>query len=268
MNPPSSEFCNNAAGGGGADVIRLSYDGAEGARVVWGGAGADRFEFVSPTGTANQTWTSPAGILVVNVVGLTTANFAALTLNMLGLAGINLSKLAAIVLNPDASDLFLVDGVRINAATLAANPNLQPDDGGAVFTTRPTDWLGPNLAVQALFQDRMLVTPQPEVNFFERGSADDDISIVVNGQTIEEGTWGVVWGGEGTPDLLMTLTQAQDYIDAFDTTPSWPEPTDPRPYGPFFVAGGAFSGQALGTNGRFVAAAPPDLPISDWLTLG
>lgn len=55
---------------------------------------------------------------------------------MLGLGCINLSNVVAIVLNPDGGDRFFVDGVRINATTLAADPNLQPDDGGAVFTTR------------------------------------------------------------------------------------------------------------------------------------
>lgn len=182
------------AGGDGADVIRLRYGAGEGARVVWGGAGADRFEFVFPGGDPNQTMTTPAGILVVNVTGLTALNFASLTLGMLGLGGIDLSKPAAIVLNPDGSDRFFVNGVRINATPLTADPNLQPNDGGTVFGVRATDWLGPNLTLQGIFADRMMVFPQPLVNFFELGTADDDISIVVNGQTIEEGNWGVVWG--------------------------------------------------------------------------
>ena len=114
---------------------------------------------------------------------------------MLGLGGIDLSKIAAVVVNPDGSDRFFVNGVRIDAALLATDPNLQPDDGGRVFTTRLTDWLGPQLMVQASFEDRTLITPH--VDFFELGSADDEIFIVVNGQTIDEGTWGVVWGSEG-----------------------------------------------------------------------
>ena len=66
----------------------------------------------------------------------------------------------------------------------------------------------------------------------------------------------------------MTLEEAQDYIDAFDTTPYWQEPTDPRPYGPFFVAGGVFNGSTLSSSGQFSAAAPLDVISSDWLALG
>ncbi|MGQ0564240.1 MAG: hypothetical protein ACT4OK_04115 [Gemmobacter sp.] len=257
------------AGGDGADVIRLRYGAGEGARVVWGGAGADRFEFVFPGVDPNQTWTNPAGILVVNVAALTALNFASLTLGMLGLGGIDMSEIAAIVVNPDGSDRFFVNGVRIDAALLAADPNLQPDDGGAVFTTRATDWLGPQLMMQAIFEDRWLYTPTPMVHFFELGGPDDDLSEVVNGITVEEGNWGVVWGGAADgSDLLMTLEEAQDYIDAFDTTPYWIEPTDPRPYGPFFVAGGAFNGSALSSGGAFSATAPADAISADWLALG
>lgn len=133
---------------------------------------------------------------------------------------------------------------------------------------RATDWLGPTLDVQGIFEDRLMIFPQPAVNFFELGTADDDEFIVVNGQTIEEDTWGVVWGSEGTPDLLMTQNEAQDYIDAFDTTPYWQEPTDPRAYGPFFVVDGMFTGSTLVASGQFSLVATPDSIISDWPALG
>ena len=255
------------AGADGADLVHGSDGAAEGVRAVWGGAGADRFQFVSPAGDANQTWQSSAGILAVYVAGLTALNFAAVTLDMLGLGGNDLSKLAAIVPNPDASDRCLVDGVRINAATLLADPNLQPDDGGTVFGVRPTDWLGATRDVQAVFEDRMLATPAPDVDFFELGEAGDDLSIVVNGQTVEEGNRGVVWGGEGTADLLMILEGSQDQIDNFDVTPYWLKSADLQPYGPFFVAGGGFNDSALSYGGRFATTAPPDAILADWLNL-
>lgn len=254
------------AGGSGADLIRISYGAGEGARVVWGGGGADKIYFSSPGGNANQTGATPAGILVVTVAGLTAENFANLTLDLLGHGALNPSQFAAIIVNPGGSDRFYVDGVLIDAAALANDPNLQPDDGGLVFTIRETPWLGPTLNVQAIFEDRYTVIPTHNVNFFELGSPEDDEFIFVNGMRVDEGTVGVVWGIEGAPDLLMTQEQALDYIENFDTTPYWYEPEDPRPYGAFFVAGGAFNGQALSTNGGFTGTTPEDIPgIADWL---
>jgi hypothetical protein len=65
----------------------------------------------------------------------------------------------------------------------------------------------------------------------------------------------------------MTEEEAQDYIDNFNTAPYWQEPTDPRPYGPFFVAGGSFAGQSLSLDGTFSAGPPPDPGIADFIAM-
>jgi Ca2+-binding RTX toxin-like protein len=253
------------AGGNGADIFRIGYGAGQGPRIVWGGEGVDRFYLMSPSGDAANAATTPAGILAVTVAGLTAANFAGLTLAQLGLSGIDLSKIAAIVLNPEATDRFYVDGVRINATLLKNDPNLQANDGGSVFTTRDTPILGPDLDIQGVFQDRTLIVPQPNVSFFELGEADDEFFIEVNGARVDEGNWGVVWGDGISTDVLMTLDEAQSYIDNFVSSPYWSEPTDPRAYGSFFLAGGSFTGTALAASGGFTAPTPPDTGISDWL---
>jgi Ca2+-binding RTX toxin-like protein len=253
------------AGGNGADIFRIGYGAGQGPRIVWGGEGVDRFYLMSPSGDAVNAATTPAGILAVTVAGLTAANFAGLTLAQLGLDSIDLSKIAAIVLNPEATDRFYVDGIRINETLLKNDPNLQANDGGSVFTTRDTPILGPDLDIQGVFQDRTLIVPQPNVSFFELGEADDEFFIEVNGARVDEGNWGVVWGDGISTDVLMTLDEAQSYIDNFVSIPYWSEPTDPRAYGSFFVAGGSFTGTALAASGGFTAPTPPDTGISDWL---
>ncbi len=125
-----------AAGSSGADTFNISYGFGEGPRIVWGGLGADIISLVSPNGDANENWFNPAGILAVTVSGLTVSSFAALTVDVLGLGSIDISKFAVIVLNPDSNDQFFVDGQIINETSMSADPNLQAGDGEPCLTSR------------------------------------------------------------------------------------------------------------------------------------
>ncbi len=95
-----------AAGGAGIDTfhIDLTGDGAgsqldpdgKGPAILFGGKGADKFYF-----------DSRAGILTVNVEGLTEENFADFDLSLLGLgANFDWSLFDAVIINPDATDEF------------------------------------------------------------------------------------------------------------------------------------------------------------------
>ncbi|HHW77825.1 MAG TPA: hypothetical protein GX399_12490, partial [Xanthomonadaceae bacterium] len=88
-----------AAGGAGADTFHLVFGDEESPRVLWGGAGADTFIFEEGM---------HGGIAVVSIAGLTEEAFARLTLDDLDLGGLPLNEFRAIILNPDASDRFVV----------------------------------------------------------------------------------------------------------------------------------------------------------------
>ncbi|MES2145213.1 MAG: hypothetical protein V4516_12855, partial [Pseudomonadota bacterium] len=220
---------------------------------------------LSPNGDANDSWMTPAGILAVTVSGLTASSFAALTIDMLGLGSIDLAKLAVIVLNPGEDDQFFVDGQAINETLMAGDPALQANDGGTVFETQASTWLGDELDIQAIFEDGYSYTTSHNVNFYELGGPGDDNFIYVNGAVVDEGTWGIIWGNGTTPDVQMELQEANDYVENFIPGVGWYEPENDQPYGPWYAAGGAFSGTGLSASGAFEASAPAAPDLSAWL---
>ena len=95
------------AGGDGDDVV--SIEDAGGTAVVWGGQGADRIYLPNY-----------AGILVADVVGLTTENFASFNLNMLNLGDdFDWSEIDVVILNPEAEDRIFQNGGAIGVQTHA-----------------------------------------------------------------------------------------------------------------------------------------------------
>ncbi|GHC59662.1 hypothetical protein [Neogemmobacter tilapiae] len=103
------------AGTDQADVIRLSASNT-GPKIVWGGGGADVFQFY----TDEESW-EQAGIYVVNVAGMTAESFQDVTLESLGLGGLDLSQIDAIVINPDAGDRFFINEEAIGIAGTATD---------------------------------------------------------------------------------------------------------------------------------------------------
>jgi Ca2+-binding RTX toxin-like protein len=103
------------AGTDGADVIRLSASNT-GPKIVWGGGGADVFQFHTDPEVGGQ-----AGIYVVNVAGMTAEAFQNVTLESLGLGGLDLSQIDAVVINPDAGDRFFINDEPMGIAGTASD---------------------------------------------------------------------------------------------------------------------------------------------------
>ena len=95
------------AAGTGNDVLQVALGGTGTPAILWGGAGADTFDFQT-----NGT-TGPLGILIVQVAGLTEANFTQFTRSMINVpAGFQWDQIDVVLLNPDASDKILIDTVQ------------------------------------------------------------------------------------------------------------------------------------------------------------
>ncbi len=103
------------------------------------------------------------------------------------------------------------------------------------------------------------------MTFFELGSADDDNFIYVNGSLVEEGDWGIIWGDGNTADIQMSLEEANAYVENFTPSTQWYEPENDQPYGPWFAAGGTFSGTSLFAGSEFAVSAPEGPDLSVWL---
>lgn len=98
------------AGSGGDDTFNINRSSSS-PTVVWGGDGADKIVLEEDEG--------PAGILVVQVDGLTEENFHLFDLEELGLGnGFDWTQIDVVVINPDASDRVLMEEYGL------ANPHL------------------------------------------------------------------------------------------------------------------------------------------------
>jgi Ca2+-binding RTX toxin-like protein len=93
------------SGGAGDDIFNINTRGSS-PIVLWGGAGADVVSISTGDGS------DPAGILVVNVDGLTEENFHQFDLEALGLGNsFNWSEIDVVLLNPEGADQLSIDGV-------------------------------------------------------------------------------------------------------------------------------------------------------------
>jgi Ca2+-binding RTX toxin-like protein len=103
-----------SAGSGGADTFNIQINGGS-PTVVWGGDGADAVQLFGDTSLGG------AGILVVNVAGLTEENFHLFDIEDLNL-GSNFAwnEIDAVIINPDAQDRYFLNDSPIQAVTVTA----------------------------------------------------------------------------------------------------------------------------------------------------
>lgn len=95
------------AAGGGDDVMVIDRTTGTGPTILWGGEGADTFDFL-----LGQDRGRPLGIMVVNVDNLTEGNFASFDRSMITVPeGFRWGMIDAIIINPDAGDRIMADGV-------------------------------------------------------------------------------------------------------------------------------------------------------------
>ena len=96
------------AAGGGDDVMVIDRSSGSGPTILWGGAGADTFDFL-----LGQDRERPLGIMVVNVDNLSEANFASFHRGMIDVpAGFRWGMIDAIIINPDSADRIMADGIQ------------------------------------------------------------------------------------------------------------------------------------------------------------
>jgi Ca2+-binding RTX toxin-like protein len=153
------------AGLDGDDTFNINAEGSAPA-IIWGGEGEDTIS-ITTVGGATGAGSYSAGILVVNVEGLTAENFHLFDIENLGLdADFAWESIDTVVINPDSSDRILVDGALIGAADtsvrvvdfdydLVAEEFVQRDMGyftvnnavlgsaGSIFASYPTEGRGP-----------------------------------------------------------------------------------------------------------------------------
>ena len=270
-----------AAGGDGDDVFNLNANNNEGLRFVWGGDGADVINFA--VDYAVEWFDRQVGILVVNVIGLTVDSFATLTPDMLGLDGINLSKIHCIILNPDANDQVQFDGITMNSEDyeffnddIGSGPN-GSGTNGFFFGTRASPFLGDELVIQGVFVEEGWAE-----HLFSQDLEYYQVMVTPTSTTVipSDEFGGMRWSSqqmvwvpfdENDPEVQVNVTRIQseaaEYFAVLGTEPYLVQEAGDRPEWPWFVAGGNFSGNSLVTDNSISATLtdPPNTLISDWL---
>jgi len=271
------------AGGGGDDVVTIAYGSGEGTRILWGGEGADTFDFVY-TGDYSD-FGYQLGILVASVTGLTAANFASFTLDMLGLgAGFDWGAIEAVILNPGASDSVLIDGLV---------PEHQPYDFSATtsFDQDGFDVQGPVPGAQldtsisglseALGAPLRIQSPDSDsnvaVSFREGQNFYTDLldGMETGGEAIEDRlaemeaaygapdvTWHIDFTNYGSGGADGGHGEGRFWLFEADADGNY----DPDPYDSWFVAGGKFDGDYFVADGAPTAAMDDVQGIpAEWL---
>jgi Ca2+-binding RTX toxin-like protein len=126
------------AGGGGNDAFNLQMTGSS-PTIVWGGAGADTLNLnVGPVPSNAEA----AGILVVNVAGLTLENFHLFDYLDLGLGpDFDWGQIDVVLLNPDSSDRVLLSSddmsaqINVNNFGPIVERGIFLEDGGLSYET-------------------------------------------------------------------------------------------------------------------------------------
>jgi RTX calcium-binding nonapeptide repeat (4 copies) len=253
-----------AAGGKGSDAFTVTFDQAEGPKVLWGGVGADTFDFYIDD--LSDPWADhQLGIAVVSIVGLTEEMFASLTLADLGLGTMNLSEIDAIIVNPDADDTIMMYGSPVEV--FGTDPNLYTITGyqdDASFGIRMSDYLGGQHAIQSVFLNEHWA----ENEYF--GYFDHNIiRVTASGTEITEVEDFFETGYSSLQEAIQeTQEDAQDWFDAVgETFLAHPESDSPYWNFPFFVVGGSIDGSVLTADGSLEVPSPSDPGATpfDWL---
>jgi hypothetical protein len=265
-----------AAGGGDSDHFILDNLEAHAPRILWGGDGADVFEFQNG---------GRVGLAVVRIDGLTEEAFSRLTLADLGLGDLDLSQISAIIINPDASDRFYLDDLELGTSsvnlgewsTIGDDPDLLVHLVGGFsspvsFGVRTTDSLGGQHAVQAVYDNEVRAhhVLTFNYNFF-------DVTVWSNGEyrVTETDTYvesPIQDVDEGIDDALMTAELVFAEYDQLGyhwaTSEYWTlQEASTTPKGQFFVVGGQFVGDSLFANDDLRGNLPDAAGTSpfDWL---
>lgn len=260
-----------AAGGAGNDTFVVTHNDTEGPKILWGGAGADTFEFNQ---TDPRSYWEQVGIAVVQIAALTEKMFASLTLADLGLEGIDLSKLDAIILNPDAGDTFMMDGARLgtNAINLEEY-DLVTGDGGlhlvddydtpASLDVRSSGYLGETQAIQSVFFNEVRVeNVYTEYFEFKEILVTPDGHVEIKDVDDFAKSWGNLAGATSRAianSVPWFAEHGSDWVaqEASET---------PIYFAPFFVVGGHFEGATLEDNGSLLATpGDPGITPFNWL---
>jgi hypothetical protein len=274
-----------AAGGGGSDHFVLDNLEAHAPRILWGGAGADVFEFQNG---------GRVSLAVVNIAGLTEEAFSRLTVADLGLGEIDVSLLSAIIINPDATDRFYLDGVGLGTSSvnlqewweIGDDPDLLtlllPGSTPVSLDVRTSDVLGGTYDVQGVYRNEVRAVHEItlQYNYYDVTVRSDGGYRVVNTDTYEEELirWNEETGqaltssSEIIEDAFMTAEQVFAQFDQQNyghiTSEYWTvQESSDTPTGPFYVVGGAFAGNVLSANGDLSGSFPTDPGPSpfDWL---
>jgi hypothetical protein len=265
-----------AAGGGGSDHFILDNLEAHAPRILWGGDGADVFQFQNG---------GQVGLAVVRIDGLTEEAFSRLTLADLGLGDLDLSQISAIIINPDASDRFYLDDLELGTSsvnlgewsTIGDDPDLLGHLVGGFsspvsFGVRTTVSLGGQYAVQAVFDNEVRAhhVLTFNYNYF-------DVTVWSNGEYrvtetdvyVESPVQDIY---EGIEDALMTAELVFAEYDQtgyqWATSEYWTlQEASTTPKGQFFVVGGKFVGDSLFANDDLMGNLPDAAGTSpfDWL---
>ncbi len=242
-----------AAGGAGDDRFIIDYSANAGPRIVWGGDGADQFNFV-----AENEHVAQVGIVVAHVSGLTELNFADLTFDMLGLGGIDLAKIAAIIVNPDAGDRFtqVVGGA---VSTMTSEDYEGSNDEYLYFGTMQSNYLGATRPIQAYYVSE----PATEI----------EVHLEITSDEFENVLRTYYWTPFEEDERIFEIDdesqrEASEYIESFQLSYIDPGiPPDDVPDSNWFVTGGGFHGASLSSDGSVSATMPPDTgaSLTGWL---
>jgi hypothetical protein len=126
------------AGGGGSDTFNLQVTGGS-PTIVWGGAGADTVNL----SLGAEPWNAgAAGILVVDVQGLTVENFHLFDYLDLGLGpDFDWGQIDVVLLNPDSSDRVLLSSddmsaqINVSSSGPIVERGIFLEDGGISYET-------------------------------------------------------------------------------------------------------------------------------------
>lgn len=275
-----------AAGGGGSDHFILDIFEAYGPRILWGGTGADVFEFQNA---------GRVSLAVVNIDALTEEAFSRLTIADLGLGEIDVSLLSAIIINPDATDRFYSDEGVLGTSSvdlrdwwqIGDDPDLLdllvPGFASPVsLDIRTSDVLGGSYSVQGVFRNEVRAIHEITIqyNYHDVTVRSDGGYDVVNTDTYEE--YLIRWNEEagrmltGSDEIIEDALRSAERVfaqwDEYDygdiTSEYWTvQARSDIPTGPFYVVGGEFVGNVLSANGELsgsLAGDPGPSPF-DWL---